>query len=320
MRVLLILCFLFSGFLPSIGSVIPKDTSFTVHSAFLKEQKKFPFIQIAEPLVFDLIQSHLDCVYASRGDRELHLDLFCPESNGERFPVVVLIHGGGWRSGSRSHQIPMATRLAAHGFVGVAVEYRLSPEALYPASIYDIKAAIRWLRSQSDRFPVDTSRIAVLGCSSGAQVATLIGCTNGLETFEGSGGYAGYSSDVQAIVNMDGVVDFTCPEALKYENDPRKNPSAAGAWLGGDYETKPELWTEASPVYYVNANTPPILFVNSSMPRFHAGRDAMLAKMDSLSIYNEVHTLPDTPHPFWLFHPWFEQCVEIVVGFLGKVF
>jgi pectinesterase len=91
-------------------------------------------------------------------------------------------------------------------------------------------------------------------------------------------------------------------------------------WLGGTYDQKPEAWLEASALTHVGAHTPPLLFINSALPRFHAGRDDMIKVLDSLKIYSEVHTIPDTPHPFWLFHPWFEPTVNYVVAFLNKVF
>ncbi|MCB0295211.1 MAG: hypothetical protein KDG51_08215, partial [Calditrichaeota bacterium] len=79
------------------------------------------------------------------------------------------------------------------------------------------------------------------------------------------------------------------------------------------------LWKAASPVYYVNENSPPILFINSSMPRFHAGRDAVIEKLDRFSIYHEVHTFADAPHSFWLFDPWFEGTGRLMVRFLESV-
>ena len=300
---------------------IPKDSSYTVYSAYERLKSNFPRIRIEKPFYTHQIKVFGNLKYASIRDRDLHLDLVIPsDTDGKPVPVVVLVHGGGWRSGDRSLLMPMATHLARREYGAAVVEYRLSPEACYPAAIHDVKAAIRWLRSQADTYPIDSNRVAILGGSAGAQIASLIGCTNGLEKFEGTAGPSDFSSSVQAIINIDGVVDFTCPEALKYENDPRKNPSCAGAWFGGNYETKPELWKEASPVYYVNAETPPILFINSAVPRFHAGRDSMLAEMSSYGIYNEVHTLPDSPHTFWLFDPWFMETMDWVEAFLNKVF
>jgi pectin methylesterase-like acyl-CoA thioesterase len=90
-------------------------------------------------------------------------------------------------------------------------------------------------------------------------------------------------------------------------------------WLGGTYEERRRTWIEASPLYHVSESTPPVCFINSSIPRFHNGRDEMIEKMEKLGIYSEVYTLPDTPHPFWLFHPWFKTNVNYTVSFLDRV-
>jgi hypothetical protein len=89
------------------------------------------------------------------------------------------------------------------------------------------------------------------------------------------------SSAAQAIVNIDGLSDFTSEAARKYEDDPAKQPSSAGAWFGGRYAEKEALWREASPTFYVNAKTPPILFIGSGQARFSVGREEMIAKMDA---------------------------------------
>jgi len=68
----------------------------------------------------------------------------------------------------------------------------------------------------------------------------------------------------------------------------------------------------------VNENSPPILFINSSQPRFHSGRDEVVEKLDMFSIYSEIHTFDDAPHSFWLFDPWFERTGTYIVQFLEK--
>jgi pectinesterase len=298
---------------------IPRDTSFTVYGSFKKERGKYPFISIVRPQLPDGVATDENVVYVEHGNRQLHLDIFYPANKvAGPYPGVILIHGGGWRSGDRSHQVPMAQQLAARGYVAAAVEYRLSPEAGYPAAIHDIKAAIRWLRENADKYHIDSGKIAVSGCSAGGQIASLIGVTNGLVKFEGLEA-PDFSSDVQAIVNIDGLLDFTSVEARSFEDVPDK-PSSAGNWFGGRYREKPDLWKEASPIYYASEKTPPIIFINSSIPRFHVGRDEMIEKLEKIGVYYEVHTLPDTPHPFWLFHPWFETTVELVDNFLKQVF
>ncbi|SDL97294.1 Acetyl esterase/lipase [Catalinimonas alkaloidigena] len=299
---------------------IPYDTSFTPQSTYLKERKNFPNVELVTPQLPRGVAWEKDVVYREikdtpYGDRQLHADIFHPKKTAAGpYPAVLLIHGGGWRSGSKFNLIPMAQQLAAAGYVTLAVEYRLALEALYPASLVDIKAAIRWLRAHAREYHVDPEKIAVLGCSSGAQVVTLIGTTPSDPQFEG-GAYPDQSSDVQAIVNIDGVVSFIHPEA---EAEVKGN--SASTWLGARYEENPTLWTAASPLEHVSAQTPPILFVNSSIPRFHAGRDDFFQKLDAYGTYHEVHTLPDTPHPFWLLHPWFKPTVGYVRGFLDKVF
>ena len=299
---------------------IPRDTSFTVYSAAVKVQKQYPFAKIIVPELPAGVVVHEDIVYLSLGPRELHLDVFQPEKPEDGpYPGVLLVHGGGWRSGSKSQMVPLAQKLAARRYVTAAVEYRLSIEAGYPAAVFDLKAAVRWMRANAQKYRIDSSKITILGCSAGAHLATLVGCTNGVRKFDDDTGWLEFSSDIQAIVNIDGLVDFTNPEALKYENIPEK-PSVAILWLGGSFAERPERWREASPIYYVNADTPPIIFVNSILDRFHAGRDEMLEKFGKHNIYYEVHTIPDTPHPFWLFHPWFEPTFDLVLNFLNKTF
>lgn len=301
------------------AGVIARDTSFTVYSAYIKAREQYPFISIVKPELPGGVVAEENVVYSKIGKRELHLDLFYPaEQKAQTYPGVILVHGGGWRSGDKSQAVPMAQWLAARGYVTAAVEYRLSTEALYPAAVHDLKAAIRWMRANASTYKINPEKIAALGCSAGGQLAALLGATNGLENFEGNGGHENYSSDVQAVVNIDGILDFTKPESRLYDNDPKK-PSAAAYWFGGSFREKPELWTHASSLFYVNKKTAPIIFINSSLPRFHAGRDEMIDKLKALGIYYEIHTIPDTPHPFWLFHPWFEKTCEMAVNFLDKV-
>jgi len=206
----------------------------------------------------------------------------------------------------------MAQQLAANGYVAMTIEYRLSLEAQYPAAVEDIKAATRWLRANAKKYGIDKSKVATLGMSAGAQLATLAGTTNGVQKFEGKGGNATESSSVQAIVNIDGILAFHHPES--------EEGKVAAEFLGGTYEQVPAVWAEASPLNHTDKNTPPVLFINSSNPRFHAGRDDMIKKLDEYGIYHEVHTLRDTPHPFWFFHPWFAPTVKYTVAFLDKVF
>lgn len=292
---------------------IPGDTSFTVRSTFVKESKKRPFIKVAEPAMPKGVLCKQNVVYASIGNRKLYADVFYPaKKSAKGYPGVVMVFGGGWKSGDRSQNVPMAQQLAAKGYVAVTIDYRLSLETKYPAAVHDVKAAIRWLRANAKQYNLDASKIATLGMSAGGQLAALVGATNGNSKLEGDEGNIEQSSDVQAIIDMDGILAFHHPESAE--------GTVAAEWLGGTYAEKPEIWAEASALTYAGKNTPPMLFINSSNPRFHAGRDDMIKKLNAYGIYSEVHTFPDTPHPFWFFHPWFGPAVNYTVGFLDKVF
>ena len=313
MKKLLLLLFLLPIVAAAQQGEVPRDTSFTVHSAFVKERKRYPFIQIAQVEPIKGVRLVRDVVYSTIGNRELRLDVFYPAGRKrKRYPGVLLVHGGGWRSGNKSQQAPLAQQLAARGYVAVAVEYRLSLEAPYPAAVHDLKAAVRWMRANAAALQLDPTKIAALGVSAGGQLAALLGATNGLPTFEGNGGNENQDSAVQAIIDIDGVLAFKHPES--------EEGAVAAMWLGGTYEEAPEVWEEASPLSHVSKHTPPTLFINSSLPRFHAGRDDMIRKLDAHGIYSQVYTLPDTPHPFWLFHPWFQPTVDYTVAFLDRVF
>jgi pectinesterase len=296
----------------------PRDTSFTVHSAFVKEQKHHPAISIARPAQPATVQAAYGVTYCDLGSRRLQLDVFYPTAKRKKgYPAVLFIHGGGWRSGDRSQHVPMAQQLAAKGYVTATVEYRLSTEARYPAAVHDLKAAIRWLRASARQYPIDTTKIAVWGFSAGGQLAALVGTTNGNNQLEGSACYPTHSSSVQAIVDVDGTLSFLHPESGERNND---KPSPASYWFGGLAAEQPGLWAQAAALSHVSAHTPPIAFINSVVDRMHAGREDMIKVLDTYHIYHETHTFPDSPHTFPLFNPWFEPTLAYTADFLRTVF
>lgn len=291
---------------------IPKDTSFTVYGTWIKEKKKRPYIEIASVTKPKNVLLKKDVVYKTIYERNLLADVFYPKKAKKANPAVLLIFGGGWRSGDKIQNHAMAIELAKQGYVAVSAEYRLSLEATYPAAVHDLKAAIKWMKANAKIYGIDTNKITTLGCSAGGQLAALIGTTNGISKFDDSLLYNNISSKVHAVVNIDGTLAFHHPESIE--------GSASAFWFGGNYQQQPKLWEEAAPLNHVNANTVPFIFINSSIPRFHAGRDDMIKQMDSLKIYTELHTMNDTPHPFWFFHPWFNPMMKHIVSFLNKLF
>ncbi|MBE8726150.1 alpha/beta hydrolase [Flavobacterium hungaricum] len=287
------------------------DTSYTVKSTYTKLIKKYPFITIPAIKPNTAVEEQFDLVYNKDQDRILHFDAFINKKK-KRNPAVVMIHGGGWRSGNKEQLQFLAREIAAKGYSCFTIEYRLSLEAQYPTAVIDVKNAIRFIKDNAGKFKVDPDKIAVLGCSSGGQMAALIGTTNNNPIFEDKGFKSKSSSKVNAIVDVDGVLAFKHPESS--EGD------MAAFWLGGKSDEIPENWKNASALSHTNKNTPPILFICSSIPRFHAGRDDMITILNANKIYNEVKTIEDSPHSFWFFEPWFSQTISYTTQFLDRIF
>src|SRR5690606_23503702 len=196
----------------------PRDTNtYTVQNRFKQDVQNYPFIKIASREVPESVVEHKNITYVRYGERELQLDLYLPAnlkpaSNNEGaahnpVPGVILVHGGGWRSGFRTHLTPMAIELANAGYVTATISYRLAPEAQYPAAVHDVKAALRWLRSNAAQYHVDPSRIAVGGSSAGGQIASLTAVTNGLARLDPQAKQSDVSSAAQLVLNIDGLSD-----------------------------------------------------------------------------------------------------------------
>ncbi|RKD90326.1 alpha/beta hydrolase [Mangrovibacterium diazotrophicum] len=301
------------------GTNIPADTTYNLARVYRQTIDAYPYIIPVEDSVPKGVVAERNIVYTTLpdtrfGDRDLHLDLFRPESPG-KYPALIMVHGGGWRAGNKSLQVPMAEMIAEKGYVTIAVEYQLSLEAKYPAAVHNIKAAIRWMRAHAEEYSIDPDRIAISGCSAGGHLAALVGMTNGIERFEGEMGNNGYSSDVQAIVDIDGVINFMAPKSLNLE---RSSDSPDIEWLGGSFVEVPGIWREASSGYWVNENSVPILFLTSGFPRFTAGKDELIGTYQEFGIYHEAYQFKVDVHPFWLFHPWADMAVNYMVDFLNK--
>jgi len=305
MKYLLLFFFLVSTVVESQNQ---RDTSYTISSTYKKEKIRFPFIHIATEPKSSQLCIKKDIVYKQLENTVLKLDAFF-ENKESLNPAVVLLHGGGWKSGDKTQMHALAAAIALRGYACFCVAYRLSEEAQYPAAIQDVKSAIQFVKVHARKFKLNPNKIAVLGCSSGGQMAALIGSTNKYSAFEDPN--AKENASVQAIVNMDGILAFHHPES--------EEGKVASLWLGGSYEEKPLVWNQASALAHVDQNTAPLLFINSANPRFHAGQQDMIAVLEHYGIYNEVRMLPNSPHSFWFFHPWFGEIVDYTTHFLDKI-
>jgi acetyl esterase/lipase len=196
-----------------------------------------------------------DLAYVANGHERQKLDIYLPERASGSYPLVVWVHGGGWRGGSKD-QCPAAS-LATRGYVVASVGYRLSQHATFPAQIEDCKAAIRWLRAHAQKYHIDPERVGVWGASAGGHLVALLGTSGGVKELEGSLGHPDQSSRVQAVVDWFGPADLLKMTAMR--KDPK---SAVGLLLGGSVEENPDKARKASPVTYVTPDDPPFLIMH----------------------------------------------------------
>jgi acetyl esterase/lipase len=295
------------------------DTSFSTYSDYQKNVKHYPFIKIVPDSPTTGVKEARNLVYCQLSNRALHIDAFTPAAKmNKAIPAVIIVHGGGWRSGNRAQHIPLAQHLAALGYASFTVEYRLSTEALYPAGVNDIKSAIQWLHANAKKFNVDTSKIAILGFSAGGQLAALVGMTSGMDKFDVLNFNKGNSSSVNAVIDIDGTLSFVSPDASETQNP--QTVGASAFWLGYKRTERLDVWTEVSPLTYAERNKLPFLFLNSAVVRMHAGRNVFKEMMDKIGVYTQVVNFPDTPHAFCLYRPWFDPMVKDIDVFLTKLF
>lgn len=290
---------------------IPIDDSFTVSARFESDRARYPQIRLPDLTVHEGQRIWFDRRYQKIGDRELHLDAFLPARSKANGQAIVWVHGGAWRSGNKSHGYAMANLLAQHGYAVLLPEFRLAPEAPYPAGLRDVNDAILWAKAHARELGVAPDRIALGGDSSGGQMAALLAYT------AGSGLYAPADADtrVNALVDCDGVLDMTSPLALQFE-DSAGEASPFARWVGGSFARVPDSWQTASAARHLGPPLPPTLILSSGQPRFTAGKDAVLGALAKAGVRHRFFAFDDAPHTFWLYQPYLDRVVAEIDAFL----
>lgn len=220
--------------------------------------------------------SYRDIEYARVGEHALKLDLYLPAPGKAPAPLIVWVHGGGWRNGSKK-EMPLSP-LVARGWAIASVEYRLTPVAPFPANVHDLKAAIRFLRAHHREYGLATERLAIAGSSAGGHLAALVGVTNAHPELEGEvGDNRQKSSEVHAIVSFYGASNL---ESILRQSTPfglGVRIPALQLLFRGQPDDNPALARLASPVAHVDANDPPLLLI-------HGDQDPQMPVNQSLEL------------------------------------
>ena len=294
----------------------PAFAEFSRNSALAQARALVPNASLPSDALPASVTAYENIPYLNAKGTDLQLDIYRPDGRAP-VPAVLIVHGGGWEEGSRQMERPLAQQLAARGFAAIPVSYRLGAKGRFPAPLDDLKAAVRWVRSHASDYGIDPTRIGAIGGSAGGQLVALLGASNGVAVLEGyEGDDRDYSSVVQAVVDIDGVADFVSYDLISQEE---AKQGATSRYLGGPYSKAGPTWHQASATTYLSKMSAPCLFINSTVTHpILPGRSVMQNRLLGLGVYSKLIVIPDTPHPFWLLNPWFEQVLDDCEAFLNR--
>lgn len=239
-----------------------------------------------------------DLVYAKVDDRDLHLDLYRPSGENAK-PLVIWVHGGGWKGGSKNGAGP-ALVLLQHGYAVASVEYRLSGEAIFPAAIEDCKAAVSFLRTHAGKFGLDPERFGAWGSSAGGHLVSLIGTTGDTDEFESHAISQQSPSNVQAVCNWFGPSDFLRMNDFESTIDHDAANSPESRFIGGPIQTNADKCRAANPMSYVSKQDPPFLHQHGDKDRLVAFNQSELLhqELKRVGVETTLHRVINGDHGF----------------------
>lgn len=228
--------------------------------------------------------------FARVAGKSLRLDVTVPTApapeGGSRRPALMQIHGGGWVLGDKREQgLPLLGHMAAQGWVGFNVNYRLSPGATFPDHLVDLKRGLAWIREHADEFDIDPDFICVTGGSAGGHLAALMALTQNEPKYQP--GFEGADTSLAAAVPFYGVYDFTPDGALGADREIFSRflePIVIKAFV----DEEPERFRDASPLHHVHADAPPFLAI-------HGDRDTLAPVEDARAFVERLRAVSKQP-------------------------
>jgi arylformamidase len=233
--------------------------------------------------------------FANPDNQHLQVNIARPKESDHLLPCVLCIHGGGFRDGNRDSYNPLLIKLAGRGYVAVSTSYRLAPKYQYPAAIFDVKAAVRWLKSNAGAYQIDPDRIGVTGDSAGGHLAQFLGVTADVKQFEGDEGNYAQSTRVACVVNKYGPSDFTKSYGKSIDA-----AEVLPLWLGGDLETAREKHVLSSPLNWVTPTAAPTLILHGTDDKYVAYEQSvwMRDRLKNCGVHVEMLSLEGAGHGF----------------------
>lgn len=239
---------------------------------------------------------HRDLAYVTNGHERQKLDLYLPK-DAKNAPLVVMIHGGAFRVGSKEGENPVP--MLTEGYAVASINYRLSQHALWPAQIEDCKAAVRWLRANAAKYGIDANRIASYGQSAGGHLASMLGVMSDVRQFD-VGENLKYSSKVIAVADFFGPTDFLQMDAHRLPNgmvhDTADSPESQ--LVGGAIQANKDKVARANPITYVSKGDPPFLIVHGDQDPLvpHHQSELLDAALKKAGVPVSFYTVPGGGH------------------------
>jgi acetyl esterase/lipase len=228
-------------------------------------------------------------------DPQQVMDIVRPKDTSKPHPAVLLIHGGGFRAGSRKGYQALCIRLAKLGYVAATADYRLAPKAPFPAAVYDVKAAVRYLRANAGALGIDPNKVGTLGGSAGGHLALFLGVTGNVPEFEGDGPNKEQSSKVQAVADFYGPSDFTKSYGRSVDA-----AEVLPLFLGADAYHARAMHLRASPLFWVTPDAAPTLAIQGTKDRYVNPEQSvwMIDRLMAAGVDAELEMIAGADHGF----------------------
>ncbi|VGO22262.1 alpha/beta hydrolase fold domain-containing protein [Pontiella sulfatireligans] len=270
----------------------------------LNEKAAKPQRQYRQRQLPENITAHRDLEYSVEDGESLQLDLYLPEAKNP--PLMVWIHGGGWKNGDKANVNPAILRLSGEGYAVASINYRLKDLSIHPKNIHDCKGAVRWLRAHAAEYGYDPERVAVGGGSAGGHLSLLLGMSSGVQELEGTvGGNTNQSSTVKAIVDLYGPSDFSAFS----KTSERFNKA---------HEFRQEQLTHASPLTYLSKDDPPVLILHGDQDKTVPVEQSKLLheRYQKAGLTSELHIIKGAGHGGMVFSD--EERYQLIKAFLDQ--
>lgn len=282
----LIACFFFGCKSEQHVSIAPKgySSNTTLKIAYVTGALKL--VETDYPIP-ETITEYKDVVYKTIDSTSLKLDIYHSKKLNNNAPLIIFIHGGAWKKGDKHDYLVYLTSYAEKGYVTATIQYRFAGSAKYPAQLLDVQSAVVWLKQHADEYHIDPNKVALVGGSAGGHLAMMNAYSNSnyIVTEENE-----FSPKVQALVNFYGpsnLVDVA-----------EKDKPTVEYLIGKTEDEAPELYKEASPIYFISKSAPPTITFHGTLDELvpYAQSDRLHEKLQEAGVPSYYHKLEGWPH------------------------